>query len=139
MKASSSLPYACPVIYVDGRPMLDGGIVDSIPLLRAQNQGYSKLVVVLTRNRGYRKSIKEVFVPAFIYKEYPRLRVALRNRNKLYNEQLDLVERLEDEGKIIVIRPENPIVVGRMETSVKKLTDLYNEGYQCAKKVLEAC
>ena len=139
VKASCSLPYACPVIYVDGRPMLDGGIVDSIPLLRAQNQGYSKLVVVLTRNRGYRKSIKEVFVPAFIYKEYPRLRVALRNRNKLYNEQLDLVERLEDEGKIIVIRPENPIVVGRMETSVKKLTDLYNEGYQCAKKVLEAC
>ena len=139
VKASSSLPYACPVIYVDGRPMLDGGIVDSIPLLRAQNQGYSKLVVVLTRNRGYRKSIKEVFVPAFIYKEYPRLRVALRNRNKLYNEQLELVERLEDEGKIIVIRPENPIVVGRMETSVKKLTDLYNEGYQCAKKVLEAC
>ena len=138
VKASSSLPYACPVIYVDGRPMLDGGIVDSIPLLRAQNQGYSKLVVVLTRNRGYRKSIKEVFVPAFIYKEYPRLRVALRNRNKLYNEQLELVERLEDEGKIIVIRPENPIVVGRMETSVKKLTDLYNEGYQCAKKVLEA-
>ena len=138
-KASSSLPYACPVIYVDGRPMLDGGIVDSIPLLRAQNQGYSKFVVVLTRNRGYRKSIKEVFVPAFIYKEYPRLRVALRNRNKLYNEQLELIERLEDEGRIIVIRPENPIVVGRMETSVKKLTDLYNEGYECAKKVLEAC
>ena len=138
-KASSSLPYACPVIYVDGRPMLDGGIVDSIPLLRAKKQGYNKFVVVLTRNRGYRKSINEVFVPAFIYKEYPRLRVALRNRNRLYNEQLELVERLEDEGKIIVIRPENPIVVGRMETSVKKLTDLYNEGYECAKKVLEAC
>lgn len=138
-KASSSLPYACPVIYVDGRPMLDGGIVDSIPLLRAKKQGYNKFVVVLTRNRGYRKSIKEVFVPAFIYKEYPRLRVALRNRNKLYNEQLELIERLEDEGRIIVIRPENPIVVGRMETSVKKLTDLYNEGYECAKKVLEAC
>lgn len=138
-KASSSLPYACPVIYVDGRPMLDGGIVDSIPLLRAKKQGYNKFVVVLTRNRGYRKSIKKVFVPAFIYKEYPRLRVALRNRNKLYNEQLELIERLEDEGRIIVIRPENPIVVGRMETSVKKLTDLYNEGYECAKKVLEAC
>lgn len=138
VKASSSLPYACPVIYVDGRPMLDGGIVDSIPLLRAQNQGYSKFVVVLTRNRGYRKSIQDVFVPTFIYKEYPRLRVALRNRNKVYNEQLDLVERLEEEGKIIVIRPEKPIVVGRMETSVKKLTDLYNEGYLCAKKVFEA-
>ena len=137
VKASSSLPYACPIIQVDGRPMLDGGIVDSIPLLRAFEQGYERCVVVLTRNHGYRKSTKDVPVPSFIYKQYPRLRVALRNRNKLYNQQLELVERLEKEGKIIVIRPEKPIVVGRMETSVKKLTDLYEQGYVCAKKVME--
>ena len=137
VKASSSLPYACPMSYVDGHPMLDGGIVDSIPLLRAYEQGYDKCVVVLTRNKGYRKSTKKVPVPSFIYKQYPRLRVALRNRNKIYNEQLELVERWEEEGKIIVIRPEKPIVVGRMETSVKKLTDLYNQGYECAKKVIE--
>ena len=139
VKASSSLPYACPIIDVEGRPMLDGGIVDSIPLLRAYEQGCDKCVVVLTRNRGYRKTVKKVFVPNFIYKEYPRLRVALRNRNKLYNEQLELVERLEDEGKIIVIRPEKPIVVGRMETNTKKLIDLYEQGYACAKKVFEEC
>ena len=137
VKASSSLPYACPIIQVDGRPMLDGGIVDSIPLLRAFEQGYERCVVVLTRNHGYLKSTKDVPVPSFIYKQYPRLRVALRNRNKLYNQQLELVERLEKEGKIIVIRPEKPIVVGRMETSVKKLTDLYEQGYACAKKVME--
>ena len=137
VKASSSLPYACPIIQVDGRPLLDGGIVDSIPLLRAFEHGYERCVVVLTRNHGYRKSTKDVPVPSFIYKQYPRLRVALRNRNKLYNQQLELVERLEKEGKIIVIRPEKPIVVGRMETSVKKLTDLYEQGYACAKKVME--
>ncbi|MBR5540927.1 MAG: patatin family protein [Bacteroides sp.] len=139
VKASSSLPYACPVIYVDDCPMLDGGIVDSIPLNRAFGQGCEKCVVVLTRNRGYRKSEKKVLVPAFIYKQYPRLRVALRNRNKLYNAQLELVERLEDEGKIVVIRPEEPVVVGRMETNIKKLTDLYEQGYACARKVIEEC
>lgn len=137
VKASSSLPYACPIIYVDGKPMLDGGIVDSIPLMHAYGQGFDNCVVVLTRNRGYRKSDKEVIVPRFIYKEYPRLRVALRNRNKIYNEQLELVERLEDEGKIKVIRPLKPIVVDRMETSVRKLTDLYEEGYECAKRMFE--
>ena len=137
VKASSSLPYACPIIYVDGKPMLDGGIVDSIPLQRAFDLGYENCVVVLTRNKGYRKSEKEVMVPHFIYKEYPRLRVALRNRNKVYNEQLELVERLEDEGKITVIRPLKPIVVDRMETNVRKLTDLYEEGYDCAKRMFE--
>lgn len=138
VKASSSLPYACPIIYVDGKPMLDGGIVDSIPLQRAFDLGYENCVVVLTRNKGYRKSEKEVIVPNFIYKEYPRLRVALRNRNKVYNEQLELVERLEDEAKIKVIRPLKPIVVDRMETNVRKLTDLYDEGYKCAKRMFEA-
>ena len=138
VKASSSLPYACPIIHVDGKPMLDGGIVDSIPLQRAFDQGYENCVVVLTRNKGYRKLDKEVMVPRFIYKEYPRLRVALRNRNKVYNEQLELVERLEDEGKIKVIRPLKPIVVDRMETNVRKLTDLYEEGYECAKRMFEA-
>lgn len=137
VKASSSLPYACPIIYVDGKPMLDGGIVDSIPLQRAYDEGYENCVVVLTRNKGYRKSDKEVIVPRFIYKEYPRLRVALRNRNKVYNAQLEMVERLEDEGKIKVIRPLKPIVVDRMETNVRKLTDLYEEGYECARKIFE--
>ena len=137
VKASSSLPYACPIIHVDGKPMLDGGIVDSIPLLRAYEQGFDKCVVVLTRNKGYRKSDKEVIVPRFIYKKYPRLRVALRNRNKIYNEQLEMVERLEDEEKITVIRPQKPIVVDRMETNVHKLTDLYEEGYECAKRMFE--
>ena len=135
VKASSSLPYACPIIPVLNRPMLDGGIVDSIPIQRAFSQGCTRCVVVLTRNKGYRKKDKSLYVPSFLYKKYPRLRVALRNRNKLYNQQLDLVEKLEEEGEIVVIRPEKPLMVGRMETSVRRLTALYNEGYECAKKI----
>ena len=54
-RASSSLPFVSPITYVDGVPMLDGGIVDSIPVEYALNQGFDKLVIVLTRNRGYRK------------------------------------------------------------------------------------
>lgn len=137
VKASSSLPFACPIVYVDGRPMLDGGIVDSIPLQRALEQGCERCVVVLTRNRGYRKTVSDHKVPRFIYGDYPRLRVALSNRNKLYNAQLELVERLEDEGRIVVIRPRKPIAVGRMETNVRKLMDLYKEGYACAAEALK--
>lgn len=135
-KASSSLPYVCPITYVDGRPMLDGGIVDSIPVLRAIDQGYKQNVVVLTRNRGYRKSEKDIRVPRFIYTRYPRLRVVLSHRCRVYNEQLAMVERMEDEGSIIVIRPEHPVVVNRIEKDVKKLSALYDEGYACAEKVM---
>lgn len=135
-KASSSLPYVCPIVHVDGRPMLDGGIVDSIPVRRAMQQGYDRNVVVLTRNRGYRKSEKDIRVPHFIYTRYPRLRVVLSHRCRVYNEQLEEVERLEDEGRIIAIRPVRKVVVNRIEKDIKKLTDLYEEGYACAEKVL---
>ena len=132
VKASSSLPFVSPISYVDGEPMLDGGIADSIPLLRAREQGYDNNLVVLTRNRGYRKSEGAIHLPPFVYGRYPQLREAIRRRNVLYNEQLALVERLEDEGTLTVLRPERPIEVGRIERDTRKLTALYDEGYACA-------
>ncbi|MGL4853003.1 MAG: patatin-like phospholipase family protein [Phocaeicola sp.] len=137
VRASSSLPYVCPIAYVDGEPMLDGGIIDSIPIKRAMEQGYSKNVVVLTRNKGYRKDERDIKIPSFVYKNYPRLRVVLSKRCKAYNRQLEWVDELEREGKILVIRPEKPVEVTRIETDVKKLTALYEEGYRCAKEVFE--
>ena len=136
VKASSSLPIMCPIAYVDGIAMLDGGIVDSIPINRAINQGYGYNIVVLTRNRGYRKEAKDIKVPSFVYKKYPAIRQALSNRNALYNSQLELVEQMEDKGRITVIRPERPGVVDRVEKNIGKLEDLYYEGYECAKTVM---
>jgi len=132
VRASSSLPLMCPIAYVDNQPMLDGGIVDSIPLMRAYTDGYTRNVVILTRNRGYRKEHKDIRVPSFIYRKYPKMREALSKRCTVYNEQLEMVERMEDEGKIVVIRPQMPIVVGRIERDIHKLTDFYKEGYACA-------
>lgn len=138
VRASSSLPFVCPIAYVDGIPMLDGGIVDSIPFQRAFDDGYTRNVVVLTRNRGYRKESKDIRIPSFVYRKYPKLREALGRRNSLYNVQLDRVERLEEEGRITVIRPLNPVQVDRIERDVQKLTAFYEEGYACAAEVLKS-
>jgi predicted patatin/cPLA2 family phospholipase len=135
VKASSSLPFVCPIAQVDGEPMLDGGIADSIPLLRARELGFDNNVVVLTRNKGYRKPNKRGTVPPPFYLRYPALREAIRQRNILYNEQIELVERLEQQGEITVLRPERPIVVDRMERDTRKLLDLYDEGYECAARI----
>lgn len=137
VRASSSLPFVCPIAYVDGIPMLDGGIVDSIPLQRAIDDGYRNNVVVLTRNRGYRKENKDIRVPSFVYRKYPKIREALSRRCAVYNEQLEMVERMEEEGNITVIRPRKPVVVDRIERDIHKLTDLYEEGYECAKQQFE--
>lgn len=129
-RASSSLPYVSNVIDVDGQPYLDGGIVDSIPVGRAIDMGYERNVLVLTRNRGYRNTSKDRKIPKFIYKKYPRLRVALSRRIAEYNHQLDMVEEMEDKGLVDVIRPLRPMDVDRIEKDEKKLEALYEEGFQ---------
>lgn len=135
VRASSSLPYVCPISEVDGEPMLDGGIGDSIPLARARALGFDNNVVVLTRNRGYRKPNKPSWVPPLLYHRYPALREAIRSRNLRYNEQLSEVERQEAAGEVIVIRPIRPIEVDRMERDTKRLLALYEEGYEAAAAV----
>ena len=132
VKASSSLPFVCPITYVDGEPMLDGGIADSIPLAHARELGYANNVVVLTRNKGYRKPNKPTKVLPLFYDKYPALKESIRRRNALYNEQISMVEELESRGELVVIRPINPIEVNRMERDVSKLRALYDEGYQTA-------
>ena len=129
-KASSSLPYVAQVTKVDGIPMLDGGIVDSIPVLRSVSQGHSFNVVVMTRNMGFRSTERDMKIPPIIYKEYPRLRVALSHRVEVYNEQLEMVERMERWGEILVIRPQRKMEVGRTCSDIAKLERLYEEGYE---------
>ncbi len=129
VKASSSLPFVAQITDVDGIPMLDGGIVDSIPVVRSIDTGHHENVIVLTRNRGYRSSEPDFKIPKLIYGNYPRLRVALSRRTEEYNKQLELIERMEDWGEVIVIRPERPLEVGRITHDVAKLERLYEEGF----------
>ena len=128
-RASSSLPYLSQITYVDGIPMLDGGIVDSIPVVRAIDKGYSPNVVIMTRNRGFRSSEPDFKAPRLFYKQYPRLRVVLSHHVQVYNEQLDLIERMEDWGEVICIRPERPMEVDRICRDTHKLEALYEEGF----------
>lgn len=129
VKASSSLPYVAQITEVDGVPMLDGGIVDSIPVQRSIETGHSVNVVVMTRNKGYRSQEPDDQMYRMFYKEYPRLRVALRHRVEAYNQQLDMIERMEQWGEIVVIRPVLPLEVDRICRDVDKLERLYQEGY----------
>ena len=136
VRASSSLPYVTKITYVDGVPMLDGGIADSIPVEYARSQGYERMVVILTRNKGYRKNEKQLPVPKFIYRRYPELRKTLASRNAQYNRTMEMIERLEEEGRMTVIRPVHPIEVDRMEKDTDKLRALYQEGYELAESFL---
>lgn len=134
VRASSSLPYVSKIVDVDGEPMLDGGIVDSIPVERAIAKGFPRNVLVLTRNKGYRSTGRDHKTPRFVYRNYPRLRVALSHRIEAYNAQLDTIDHMEAEGRVLCIRPERPMEVGRIEKDTAKLERLYEEGFMLGER-----
>lgn len=135
-RASSSIPLGTKIVYVDGTPYLDGGLADSVPVVRALKTGHKKPVIILTRNRGYRK--KPVRPGKNIYriaygKKYPNLVRAIENRARVYNKTMDYIEKWEREGRVFVLRPQIP-TVSRLERDTEKLEAFYQHGYQLMKE-----
>ena len=135
-RASSSMPLISPIVNIDGVPYLDGGLADSIPIKRALEKENEKIVVVLTRNPGYRKKpvskgVAKMFRRA--YKNYPNLVRTILTRSIRYNRQMEMIEKLEQENRIYVIRPLIP-TVSRLEKDYDTLTNFYEHGYNLMKK-----
>ena len=135
-RASSSMPFAAPVVEIDGVPMMDGGIADSIPVRKAIDDGYDFNIVILTRQRGYLKKEKSNSskLARICFRKYPKLVKAIMNRNKIYNHTMALVDHLEQKGKAFVIRPDE-VMVSRTEKDLEKLERFYWHGYEKAKEI----
>ncbi len=133
IRASSSLPFMAPVVRIGGKNLLDGGVTDPIPLRKSEQDGNDRNVLILTRHKEYRKQpAKMQWVAKRLYPQYPRLVEAIFNRHNIYNNTLEYINSREIQDKVFVIRPRQPLDVGRVERNQRKLASLYNEGYQDA-------
>lgn len=131
VRASASMPLLAPMVTVEGAPCLDGGVSVSIPYQKALDEGYEKIVVVTTREHGFRKpSVKGAAARAYArhYRKYPELVRALLNVPRRYNRELEQLEALELQGRLLVVRPQKPITISRTEKDREKLQALYDEG-----------
>lgn len=130
-RASCSMPLLTPVVRLDGIPYLDGGLADSVPIERAKTYGNSKIIVILTRNRGYRKEgvskgMAKLYRKA--YRSYPDLVRTILLRSLYYNHTMEQIEQLEREGSIFVLRPQMK-PVSRLERNTETLMEFYHHGH----------
>ncbi|MDM8534958.1 patatin family protein [Clostridiaceae bacterium HSG29] len=131
LEASTSLPFLSTMKEIDGEKFLDGGISDSIPVLKAYKDGYKKQVVILTREYEYSKkssSVLKLITPVY-YKKFPELAESIINRAEKYNETLDYIKRQEKAGNYFVIRPFKVIEMPRVGKDKDKLKEAYDLGY----------
>ena len=124
------MPLLSKMVTVDHKKYLDGGISLPIAYQRAMDLGYKKIVLVLTRNHGYRKKpLSSLAVRAYnrYFEPLPQLKAALFEVPDRYNWMQEEIDRLE-----------RPVRVSRLERDLKKLQALHQEGRETAVKLLPA-
>lgn len=137
--ASTAIPLMFPVVELEGGKYLDGGCADAIPFQHALDAGCDRLVVILTRERDYRKepdgsmrAIEQTF------RKYPAFVETMRTRAERYNESRAQLFRLEQEGKVLVIAPEDTLGCSRTEKDSEILRALWQQGYFSGRRQAEA-
>ena len=130
-RASSSMPPRSPIGTIGGTPSRGGGLSDSIPIRRARKLGNEKIIVILTKNRGYRKKVVSPAMQRLYkraYKSYPELIRTIFRRSFEYNKTMNYIDQLEKSGEIFVLRPQvKP--VSRLERNTETLQAFYEHGY----------
>ncbi len=135
--ATSSIPMISRPVPINGRLFYDGGVSDSIPVEYALSK-HAKVVVVLTRPRGYRKGkLKNTGLIKLAFRKHPEFLKAMLNRNVEYNRSLDFCDKMEKEGRLFLIAPSAEYAVGRTERNFKKRADLYYYGYNLISEQFE--
>lgn len=132
LRATCAIPLLFPVIKINGKEYYDGGLCDPIPIKKAIADGNTKHLIVLTQPKGYKKELskKNILVAKLLNKKYPNLKTPLLNRHNHYNETVKFCEQLENEGKVLILRPEYNL--DSFEKDINKLKSSYDHGYNLA-------
>lgn len=132
IQASASMPYVSKPVLINGEHYLDGGVACKVPYEEAIRLGAKKLLIVLTREKGYRKKPgKNVrFNAEMVYgKKYKTFAEEVAKVSEMTNHQYDEIDKMGEEGKAFVLYPSSPVNIDRLEPNMEKLGSLYFQGY----------
>ena len=137
LRASGSMPFVSRIVEVDGKKYLDGAIADSIPVDKMLTMSVDKIIVVPTRPIDFRRRKKTTILNKLKYKKYPLFADKLSNRYKMYNEEVERIIDLENQGKVFVIRPSRFVNIKRLEKNPKIIQEMYDLGVSDTKSKLK--
>ena len=128
-RASASMPLVSTPVEIGKQKLLDGGIVDSIPVRYFESIGYEHNIIVLTQPTGYQKKKNALLsLMRIALRKYPNVALAMARRHEIYNETLAYIGQLEQQGKALVIRPPVKLEVGHVEHDAERLQQAYDMG-----------
>lgn len=140
VRASSTLPVLMPPVRRDGEVLVDGalGPGGGIPLHVAEQAGYTKFFVVLTRPRSYVKPPARRALIDLLRRRFPTMPGIARGvaeRPARYNAMRGRLSDLERQGRAVVFYPEH-LTISNTEIRLDRLRATYHAGWAQAQHEL---
>ena len=129
LRASGAMPLLSQIVEIKDKKYLDGGVADSIPIKKAQEMGYDKIIIVTTRPKEYKKKKYKMLLFKIKYSKYKNFIKVLENRHIVYNNTLKYIKEEEYKNNIFVIRPSRKIKISKLEKNPDIIKEQYNLGY----------
>jgi len=136
LKASSAIPLVCRPYVVGGVAYFDGALGDTIPVDKALEMGCDKVVLILTKPRDtVRKRGKDAYIARMIQRRWPRAAARTRQRADRYNRGVKRAKELEQEGRVLILAPDDTCGVDTLTRDRQALEKLYQKGYADASAI----
>ena len=139
LRASCAMPYLYRKhIMFDDHRFIDGGVSVSIPVQKTIEEGCDEIWVIGTRPLGYRKKRNPVgWLNYLFFPRYPNMVKALNDRWREYNETLQWLENPPPDKKVVFIRPQGRLPVGRTTRDPARIRDGFRMGYDDTVSILK--
>lgn len=128
LHATSAIPLVAeaPVV-CDGRRLVDGGLLDPIPLRRAIDDGARDVVLVLNRAPGERRP-EPRFLAGLVGRRFPALAEAALRHHELHNDAVRLAHAPPAGVRVRIVRPAVETGVSRLSRDVGKIRACIEQG-----------
>lgn len=135
MRASAALPcvYTKP-IYIDNIRYFDGGHSDPVPIKKVIDDGYTEILAVLTRPKGYDKPPASNLIAKLCLNGSPAAMKVFLNLHEHYNNSMRIIENPGTSVNIVTVRPER-LKISRLTRNREIIIGAIEQGKNDAEKI----
>ncbi|MDE6475637.1 MAG: patatin family protein [Erysipelotrichaceae bacterium] len=146
-KEDQSLVKAACALLILARPhkfqnkmYMDAGLIDMIAIEQSIKRGNKKHVFISTKEENYKRKPAptwHIHLARLLYPKNKKIQEHLKERHHRYQEQWEMIKKLEKEGKALVLRPSADYGVSRYTRDKEKLQAWFDLGYKDTMKRLD--
>ena len=140
VRASSTLPLFMPPTHYQGKIYYDGGINNGLPIDIAFEDGVDRLLVVRTKTRDYGRPPLTPLRQKILsrnFKDNEKIQEDLFSRHKNYNQTVEILKLMEEEGKAYMICPQE-MDISNHNKNLQDLENNYAQGLKVAEEQMDA-